>query len=461
MGSKIPPKTSIESSYEILTAPSALSKVESPEDFIFIHFHEGKTVEFEILELDPNKDTLLNDEWFTNGLKASNGMQRYNLPELPENRVLLTSPKSQELNEKYKDVVELHKFYTEQKTVTLNVTIGNTVDDEGFCVIPNPEISVIEQTDNEGFSLVPDAATSDQATSDYDRYKKAINTIEKNYKKHRKKIEGFKNSSNPPWAKYQVLRLSNTRDGASEPIYYFFDKQHKLPPVRIPNTCVNNLSGSSKVLIAADQDYVKLQSLDSLNSLDAYQKQKKSKEIHSKLAKFPTVMKALPVNDTTTVAVNGGESLQKMMSDERFLPISVFFDSCHDLSRMHKENIFLNDIKPDNLVFKSFVSGHHDKNKTFHLSNPQVHFIDVDDAQFGTESSSENALGTPLYLTKELWQGKKQENVNMWRAADNYAKLLSIAATTSSDVNQAMLNFTDIMKEIRKKAPMHYLSLEF
>ena len=96
---------------------------------------------------------------------------------------------------------------------------------------------------------------------------------------------------------------------------------------------------------------------------------------------------------------------------------------------MHCRGIFLRDIKPENLAIGEITNDDNEVSR-------RIFFIDTDETvlpDFDGYGQKDTGQYTPAYLTLDIKIGRDQGNVESLKIGDEYAMLVSIIETTSTD----------------------------
>ncbi|WP_342221004.1 hypothetical protein [Candidatus Fukatsuia endosymbiont of Tuberolachnus salignus] len=160
------------------------------------------------------------------------------------------------------------------------------------------------------------------------------------------------------------------------------------------------------------------------------------------LRETPTVISGLVVAKNKIVAPNAGEDLFDLLEKGTILKVSAFKDAAFDLKKLHNKDIYLTDIKIENMT----------------LNKGSVNFIDINIVKKGMKYREVIFTGcNTTYGLVNNWDRKDPVTKEMvydysyLRTADNYALLLAmIVATTEDPLLQkaAMSPKVDIMHEI-------------
>ncbi len=317
----------------------------------------------------------------------------------------------------------------------------------GNYAVPN-KTKKISKTNPFTVSKKLDDIAKDEIAKHRIKVKKASSMIARNYKKYRVNLEEKITQAHAtperqtPESKIGLVTMFKKDYSQKPPVItetYYFDVKGKLPPVRHPKNVDQNfktIKGGTKEMIAADDEFVLLRDIQG-------KAQSKTKvqlmELQRELSKYSAISRSVPISANTTLSVKGGDEIEKYyIRKDKTIPISAFRDICENVALAHKEQCYFNDLKPKNMTFRSELIG---KGKKVKLDKePQAKLIDVDDfvTKDNATAAKRMAGGTPIYLTHGLYEGKRSGSHKLWRAADNYALLLSVAASTSVEVGIAM-----------------------
>ena len=138
----------------------------------------------------------------------------------------------------------------------------------------------------------------------------------------------------------------------------------------------------------------------------------------NQLRSHPSICPSIYVNDSTMIAHNGGIEVAQLIEQGDKIPLIHFKSLLEDLCSLHSEEIFLHDIKPENLTYK----GSH------------VHHIDVENLVAADYNDGDNGIVcTPEYTTAHLTNAILNGDPLADQNHDNYAILLSMIEATSGD----------------------------
>lgn len=127
---------------------------------------------------------------------------------------------------------------------------------------------------------------------------------------------------------------------------------------------------------------------------------------------FETVSAGLVVDANLMLARNAGKTLQSRLDLRDSLPLSVFKSALTDLDAMHDADIFLVDIKPENLAY----------------DGKKVNFIDVDDRVNWHPNQPSMYSCSEAWTTYGLIDGMYYNRRAAFQVADQFAMLRNIIA---------------------------------
>lgn len=233
------------------------------------------------------------------------------------------------------------------------------------------------------------------------------------------------------------------------PRYYFKDGDGNIKHMgRRPLSCLFENKdfnrGANKYVQSRDKAYVELKLINAL-------KVKECNEFNAlsanKLKTYPSICSSFFVNRNTMIARNGGCNLYDIRNKEenrKIFELNQFKPLLHDLSDMQEKNMFMTDIKLENLVFNDINGGN-------------IKLIDLD--SISKEGHCLFVTYSPENITPELFELsedaikpikarlEKDNNVfinederKLWEQAcanlSSYALLVSmIEATTGKDLS--------------------------
>lgn len=271
----------------------------------------------------------------------------------------------------------------------------------------------------------------------------AADTIQRFFRDYRERVAQAKNKAMANGESFATMTYHNLYSKNNGRRYYhdtICSKEERFPvlyaPVAVPQ---KELKGASKHVEAIDKRFVALAPNEP--ELDAYCFDRADNDKARKLAELGlrSVKYGVVIDKHMMIARNAGPTLTHVITDNyTVVQKNAFQQAARDLSVLHKQGIYLRDIKLDNMAY--------DGNTT--------NFIDVDD-RISVSREYKTPIYTPYAFTKGLREGaykmvygenhKLLEKVNGYtflRAADEYAFLLAmIAATTENkDLRNAVMN---------------------
>ncbi|RYV00756.1 hypothetical protein SOPP22_18300 [Shewanella sp. OPT22] len=213
---------------------------------------------------------------------------------------------------------------------------------------------------------------------------------------------------------------SQIKAGFCRKLKIFFDPNDKLPPFWCPRRKVptdEQVEGLEKKLMAKDDFFVKLKAK---KGVTFEERKHKLDQISLALQPYPSCCPCRVLDDTTIIARSGGKDLFTYLhgEEEGEVPINTFKNAAADLKEMHRNRIFLRDIKSENLA----ISG--DKN---------IFFIDTDEAAIPKLDNYDHS-SVPKYtsrmMTAGLYSKREKGNIDGLEAGDSYAMLLTMIEST-------------------------------
>ncbi|NOH72944.1 hypothetical protein F0225_16620 [Vibrio pectenicida] len=225
-------------------------------------------------------------------------------------------------------------------------------------------------------------------------------------------------------------KMSNENHGRT----YYFDPKNKNTHLRTPDHSVKfGNAGTFKTVTHSDPSFIQL-SNPSI-SLDAAKDENK---LADELSQFSSVCQSRYVEDKTVLARNGGSEIAELRRKyNKKLPLDSFRLACEDLSAMHHSDIYMRDIKPENMVIKDGIAKHID--------------LDFVTTPKGGTYPFEQVCGTPYMVTrgliKERESGDKERIKGALKSGDQFAMLQTIMyATGSSQVNYQVRRHDGVAK---------------
>ena len=202
-----------------------------------------------------------------------------------------------------------------------------------------------------------------------------------------------------------AVELKNTR---TDDIFWV-DMQNKGPYMREPKDWAEGGAHGAMKTVTGIDPYNRISRyilLDAPNQTErgAFI----SNEIAAMLLPFKSVIKGRYIDECTYIARDGGRTIYQCARARKKIPVGAFHLACDELRRMHKKNIFLRDIKPENMVLH--------KQEAKHIDVDLVYRPDRRDLQAGYH--------TPGYITWKLLNARNLGNpCDAMRRSDNYAML--------------------------------------
>ncbi|MBW3517131.1 hypothetical protein KO537_20805 [Shewanella sp. NKUCC01_JLK] len=207
-----------------------------------------------------------------------------------------------------------------------------------------------------------------------------------------------------------IKSLTNAKAGRS----YFYNAQAELV-AKTPTKFNPAGKGTYKQLVRQDSQFVQLHIHNDTFDID---KNKYNQLAMNQLRSHPSICPSIYVNDSTMIAHNGGIEVAQLIEQGDKIPLIHFKSLLEDLCSLHSKEIFLHDIKPENLTYK----GSH------------VYHIDVENLVAPDYNHGENGIVyTPEYTTVLLMNAISNEDPLADQNQDNYAILLSMIEATSGD----------------------------
>ena len=201
--------------------------------------------------------------------------------------------------------------------------------------------------------------------------------------------------------------------------------------------------GSFKSVTHRDDRFVQLHNNQFDSTYDAVADVKKVNELAAELSKFSSICRFFYADNDTLLAENGGKDLVSRLGIEKtgtlvktVCSLNVFKAACEELEKMHNQDIFLRDIKLENMVVKE------DENIARHIDHDLIVTPNYGDYR--------RPEGTSIMLIAELCLIRTNPNVDertvkkSLAACDNIAMALSIMSAVDCavriDINSAFGN---------------------
>lgn len=198
---------------------------------------------------------------------------------------------------------------------------------------------------------------------------------------------------------------------------YYFDAKNKNSHLRTPDHRVKfGNAGAFKTVTHSDPTFIQL-SNPSI-SLDAA---KKENQLADELSQFSSICQSRYVEDKTVLARNGGNEIadQRRKYNRKF-PLESFRLACEELTAMHNSDVYMRDIKPENMVIKNGLARHID--------------LDFVTTPKGGTYPMEQLCGTPYMITKGLIKeresGDKERIKKALKSGDQFAMLQTMMYAT-------------------------------
>ncbi|WP_114784775.1 IQ calmodulin-binding motif-containing protein [Vibrio tetraodonis] len=208
-------------------------------------------------------------------------------------------------------------------------------------------------------------------------------------------------------------KMTNENHGRT----YYFDSTRENPHLRTPDHRVKfGSAGAFKTVTHADSSFVQLS-----NPSISLEAAKNENQLADELSQFSSVCHSRYVEDKTVLARNGGSEIadQRRKYNRKF-PLESFRLACQDLAAMHNLDIYMRDIKPENMVIKDGVARHID--------------LDFVTTPNGGTYPLEQLCGTPYMITKgmikERESGDKERIKKALKSGDQFAMLQTIMYAT-------------------------------
>ena len=249
------------------------------------------------------------------------------------------------------------------------------------------------------------------------------NGIEGKYKKITRSDSSFvqlnnKSNSNDPVAaaKDSSFVQLNDKSNSNDPVVAAKDSSFVQ---------LNDKSNSNDPVAAAkDSSFVQLN--DKSNSNDPVAAAKQANELAAELSKYSSICRFFYVDRNTLLAENGGKDLFERVFDKEMCSLNMFKKACEELEEMHKEGIFLRDIKLENMVAKG--TGNADS----------ARHIDHDFIVTPNYGDYRRSCCTTVMITAELLSKRKSKNLGRVKRALKASDYLAMLLTIMSAVNQEL-----------------------
>ncbi len=277
------------------------------------------------------------------------------------------------------------------------------------------------------------------------KYESAAIKIQKGYRDFRKRRKTKQQQAVKQNRTDEFIQMRSSSRSGRDGSVYLIDPLNKLPPVKKLMPAANKpdveIRGRVKKLAADDGSYITLSPTgeDAYNKRDDFTAQRNARtrrlwtDIEAALgdsmeygcAFAPGLLGV--ADDGLIHAASGGMTVFGYMQDVGNLPITVFKQACADLSKLHKKNIFLRDIKNENFLVKVSVKNANGKVIKTKPENLSAKFIDLDEVLTPDYGDRKNITFTPDVTTACLMHLRLNSNEQKYlRAADNYAMIISM-----------------------------------
>ncbi|MGW7678965.1 hypothetical protein [Shewanella sp. S23-S33] len=210
-----------------------------------------------------------------------------------------------------------------------------------------------------------------------------------------------------------IKSLTNANAGYS----YFYNTQDELV-ARTPAKFQPAGKGNFKQLVRQDSQFVQLHIYNDTLDID---KRHYNQLVMKKLKHHPSICPSIYVNDSTIIAHNGGMEVAQLIEQGNKIPLIHFKILLEDLCSLHREEIFLHDIKPENLTYNG--------TNVRHIDVENLVAADYNDGEDGIVCTPEY---TTAHLVNAIFNGDPLADQNH----DNYAILLSMIEATSGEFFQ-------------------------
>lgn len=262
----------------------------------------------------------------------------------------------------------------------------------------------------------------------------SANKIQRYFRDHLKKLENMKENSLYTNEGF----IKTTYDGNNKSIYnreYYHSKNKDHPIVYKPNGIPSGVEkGSYKIVTQKDHRFVALEPVVKTDDFETNNNFDDIKDIRS-------IKAGLAVSTNLIIARNAGECVSAYINSERKIPDSAFKNAVNDLKILHKRNVYLRDIKPENTTY----------------DGKQINFIDVEDRIKIQEKASLPTLElniygnelsyTPNYISMGLFNGiynnegehisdmtlRETDTRQYLKVADEYAFIMTMIVATTKN----------------------------
>ncbi len=247
---------------------------------------------------------------------------------------------------------------------------------------------------------------------DYERDDTAARTFQHHFRALMKRVKEKEANE------YDFIKMESVRGGTNSTFY--FDKHRKLSHLTKPryDSSANCTEGGTfKEIAGRDNKNIELRVKDP--NFPA----KKFNEIARALVRFKYIVQSGYVENKTILAIDYKSDLHHLRFTERKeIPLCAFRGIVEEMGDMHKNNFFLTDIKPENMILDKGGNARH---------------IDPDMCIIGDKEGKieiKNVGGTPEYITSGIVDGKEfgnqKEKKKACEAHDQFAMLQTMMKVT-------------------------------
>lgn len=265
------------------------------------------------------------------------------------------------------------------------------------------------------------------------------------FKQHKEILDVKKNDARNQDKKFARAKYTGTHSKHRDRIYYFGTTEELPPVLYVPGKKpVEPKGGVSKLLFREDSRFLAF-TPDFSGSSYFNDFNPENNNNHEELKTTKTIIRGWVVDDNLIVVRNAGEDLFDLLNKGSLFNINLFYDAAFDLKSLHKKNIYVTDIKIENMVFNK------QKQKVFLIDadgviNEGKEYIDIIYSPNYTTYDLVNNWAREDPLTKEMVY-----DYSYLRTADEYAFLLSIIIIITNDFElQVEVNDSkvDIMHQV-------------
>ena len=185
------------------------------------------------------------------------------------------------------------------------------------------------------------------------------------------------------------------------------------------------IEGAFKKLTKHDQDYVMLEAKEAeFNSKESLSFNQLTID---RLRNYPSVCQSFFVSEKEMIASNGGVSLSELMRNGQRFKLKQFEQLAKDINEMQKENLFMTDIKLQNLVFNG-------------QNEEMVKLIDLDSIWY--ENYDFLPCYSPDHTTPALHR-LHMKIINEYIGADGKIKKPELMLEMKNAIHQSLSNFVN------------------